>query len=327
METVAKYKLAVRAGYRLQLANKGKHLYDDEALRVKSNFKDVEVTRPLIGLSTKTLMNYSLFTVNGFIHPLTADGKRLFIDEAGKVISTSPHNHVGIMSFEGVTGGLEIIKITEDMVHKSGTYEMSQRVDIKTPKDIGAFFLVFMGYLIRVDDVILRTLDSNLFTINMDRLNIEDKFYELDANYDFFGELGIERSPNNDKVVLRESLMKDETFIKFLTRFNSFIVHFPKVNIDYEEQYLDFTTIPGPYRVDEEPNYPLIGGYGKIIEYLGRPTNDSKFTLHTVDALYDRAIMQYSPKAGSVLISDQRFVGKTYGISNAYMLKMIFTEK
>lgn len=323
MTVYPNYSLLVTSGFKFQLANIGKNPIFDQQKLIKSSFHDVVVTRPRSSLHMHDVYTNALFTVNGFIHKSVYYADKLYIKGAGKALTSSKYNHLGIINFTELTEELDIIPITKEMIQRNKEYSLYTRCEIDLNKEVDGLFLVLAGYLIRLDDLVLKLLGPQLASLQISKLSFIEMIYELSRYMPIFEQLGVEVADTNDKLVDRNHLLSDEVIEKLLTHDNTFFVNIPGKFITYEEKYLEYTTIPGPFRVGEEPTYPLVGGYGKFIEYLPRNTNDSRWIIQTVDPTYDRLIQEYGPRSvKSSLVSDQRLVGNTYGISNAYLLRM-----
>lgn len=312
--------LAEAAGYKLNIANKGRIPYDPNTITNKSQFKDIEITRPGQVTDMYDLHSRALLTVNGFIHPTSFIDGRLFVDNAMTSLFKTGHNHVGIMSFFNLDQELEKIHITEDMITQDGDYPLCEKAIITLPKQLDGVILSFAGYTIFENERYLTRVSDRSFVIYPSRFGLMDKIYELNRYYNIFDDLGIEVSTRNDSVVTHESITSNDTIIKLLTRFNTFFIHTRGHLIEPEIKPLEHTAVPNNFRTQGVPKYPMFGGRGKILEYKFKKFNNYKFNVLTVDAYYDNLVNSYTPIFAIDLVSKARLVGDTYRLSSAIFI-------
>lgn len=324
MSFIPKYMLGVSAGYHFEIGNIGKNLYDPEGLRYKSKFRDVIVTRPKIKTDLERIDDNALMTINGYIHPTIWNNNQLYIKEGVPSLLHSKRNNVGIISFDDIDITLDKHFITEEMLFKDGEYSLFERVNIKLEKPVDGIFFVFAGYLITEQDRYLERIADDEFIFYPERINFIDKMYELSVYTDIFKELEIEVAPHDETMVRYEELTSDASIKKLMTRFNTFIVNIPKHTIAYDTIDLDHTSIPGTYTTANNCQYPLIGGFGKLIEYKSTCYDYDVFreVITTTDMHYNNLVSRHKFPATLDIISGQRRVGDTYRLTPAAFLKM-----
>lgn len=320
------YMLASSAGYKFNIANNGKNLYDTAAIHNKEDFKDVLVTRPGVPTDLFKLHTHALVTVDGYIHPTKIVGDDVFILEAVPTLLRTKRNHIGILSFLNNDKPLNKITLTDKMIFKPDEYELFQKTIIKLPSRVDGVMFVFAGYIVTEDDRILKRISDTSFEFYPERLNYIDKIYELNNYRDIFEELNIDTSNVNDSLVNYKDITSGDTIIKLLTRFNTFFVEFKGKKVSYQFNQLELTSIPNNFRYFKKPQSPLIGGRGKVIEYKFKQFNDVKYTLLTCDAFYNNLLKSYKPTYALEMTSKIRRITDTYRLSSVYFMTIVLDK-
>jgi len=314
------YQLANTAGYKFNITKIGENVYDELAYYHKENFPDVELKRPGIDTELSLLHNKALLTVNGYVYPTVYQDERLFIPNATKSMLKSRSNNIGILSFNKLAGNSIKHKITAAMVTAESPTSMYEKAIITFNTDIDYPILVICGYMVFEDPEVFYRVSSNSFALRLDRLNYIEKLYELQRQRDIFKELDIPVSPNNPSLIDASIARADITITKFLSSFNSFLVELPVSNLEIKKIFLEHSTVPGNFRTEIEPVYPIIVGYGKIAEYIKKKNNDNKYTVYINDAYYNQHLFSSMSIDEIRVYNDHRVVGNTYRLSQAFFL-------
>lgn len=317
-----KYQLANTAGYKFNICKIGFNNYDELAYYHKDNFPDIEVTRPGTFTDMSILHNKSLMSVNGYIYPTELIGDRLFIANATKSMLKSRANHIGIISFNSLTSNLVKKPISISMVTPEAPFTLYEKAIITFDEEIQTPILVICGYMVFENPEIFYRISDRSFVLRLDRLNYIEKLYELNRYRDIFNELNIPVSVNNPSVIDAGVARSDSTIINFLTSFNSFLVSIPINNLNLTKIYLEHSNVPGNFRTEIEPTAPILVGYGKISEYFKKKNNDTKWTVYLNDAYYNQHLISNHSFTNIQLYNDNRVVGSTYRLTEAYFLNM-----
>jgi hypothetical protein len=320
------YQLANTAGYNFSITKLGEHVYDQLAYYHKENFPDVEVSRPGSGTDLSLLHYKALMTVNGYIYPTVYQDRKLYIPNATKSMLKSRANNIGILSFNKLNANLVKHSITPEMVTDEAPTSMFEKVILTFDKDIGHPILVICGYMVFEDPEVFYRVSSNSFALRLDRLNYIEKLYELARQRDIFKELDIPVSPNNSSMIDAGVARSNETIKKFLSTFNSFLVELPVDGITTKKIFLEHSSVPGNFRTELEPMYPIIVGYGKIAEYFKKTTNDRKHTVYINDAYYNQHLFSSMSHQDIKVYNDHRRPGSTYRLSQAFFLQITGTQ-
>lgn len=321
------YKLTVQAGYKANIAKIGDNTYDPIAYYHKANFPDVELTRPNTDTDLELIHRKCLLTVNGYIHPTVLDDKRLYIPNATESMLKTKANHIGLLSFGKLTSDLVKRPITLDMITPEAPATLYEKAIITFEEEIGSCFLVLAGYPVFEQSEFFYRVSDRSFVIRLDRLSYIERLYELSRYRNIFDDLGVEVSPNNAHMIDGTIVRGDAVISKFLTLNNSFLVEVPGYNITTKQIYLEHSNIPGNFRTELEPKYPLMGGYGKFVEYLATKPNDTKYQVQTADAYLNNHLFSKLSTARAKVYNDNRQVGNTYELSRAFFLELECTPR
>lgn len=316
------YQLANKAGYKFNITKLGEHVFDQLAYYHKENFPDIEITRPGIDTDLSLLHYKALLTVNGYIHPTVYQDRKLYIPNATKSMLKSRANDIGILSFTKLNNNLTKHAITPDMVTAEFPTSMFDKAIITFPQDIGHPILVMAGYMVFEDPEVFYRVSSNSFVLRLDRLNYIEKLYELARQRDIFKELDIPTSANNSSMIDAAVARSDDTIKKFLSAFNSFLVELPVTSISTRKIFLEHSSVPGNFRTELEPTYPIMVGYGKMAEYFKKKNNDAKHTVYINDAYYNQHLFSSMSYQDIKVYNDHRTPGSTYRLSQAFFLEI-----
>lgn len=320
------YQLANTSGYKFNICKIGFNNYDELAYYHKDNFPDMEVTRPNTFTDMDLLHNKCLMSVNGYIYPTEYVGGRLYIPNATKSMLKARTNHVGILSFNKLSGNLKKLPINISMVTPEAPYTLYEKAIITFDEPILSPILVICGYMVFESLEFFYRISDRSFVLRLDRLNYIEKLYELNHCRDIFDELNIPTSINNPSLIDAGVARSDAAIISFLTSFNSFLVNLPINNLHLNKVYLEHSTVPGNFRTEIEPLMPILVGYGKLGEYFKKKNNDTKYTVYLDDAYYNQHLISNGSFTDIKLYNDHRLVGSTYRLTRAYFLDIFTVE-
>ena len=316
------YQLANTAGYSFNIVKMGYDVYDELAYFKKTNFPDIEITRPGITSDLNLLHTKCLMTINGYAYPTVYQGGRLYIPNATKSMLKARNNSVGILSFNKLTNGFNRYQITEDMITSEDPFTLYEKTTITFPEDIQVPILSICGYLIFENPEYFYRVSNRSFILRLDRLYYIEKLYELNRYRDIFKEMDVPTSVNNESMIDATLVKSDEKIKKFLTLFNSFFISLPVDNMSIKQVYLENSHVPGNFRTEIEPNMPIMIGYGKLAEYFKKKTNDNKFSVYMSDGYYNRHLISNMSFSEIEVYNDHRIPGRTYRLTQAFFLDL-----
>lgn len=320
------YVLATRAGYRVSLSDYDANVYDDEAYFNKGNFPDLELTRPSISSDLSLIDSHCLVTVNGYIHPTKYLNERLYVPDGGKSLLISKENQVGILSFNNLSKPLNKLDVSSAMITADPNLPLFDKMTITFEREIGNCFLVLAGYMIFENEEIFYRVSPSSFVLRLDRINYIEKIYELRRQRKIFEELGMEEPVVNPGLMDATVIKSDITILMLMDLFNTFLVEIPCKSLTTTPIYLEHSNVPGNFRTELNPEYPIVVGYGKLTEYIKKKTNDAKYTVYTSDCHYDNYLFSKLPNGVVSLYNDHRIVGTTYRLTQAFFLRINIEE-
>lgn len=323
MDTISvNYKLGVQAGYKANICKIGKEAYDTLSYYHKEQFPDIEITRPNTQTDLDLLDKKCLMTVNGYVYPTEMLNGRLYIPKATTSMLKSRNNQVGLLSFNSLPVNLVKHKITVDMVTPDTPTALYEKALITFDKPIGSAFLVMAGYLVFEQAEFFYRVSDRSFALRLDRLNYIERLYEINRYRNIFDELGVPVSPNNSSVVDANMVRSDSVISKFLSLFNSFLVEIPGHYINTRKIFLEHSNIPGSFRTELKPTMPIFAGHGKLVEYINRKSNDTKYSVYTSDAYINNYLFSKLPENEIALYNGHRIIGNKYQLSQAFFLEI-----
>ena len=318
------YKSLNHSGYRFNICNIGQSQYDNLAYYDKTNFKDVQVLRNYATLDVQRLNTQCLFTINGYVYPSVVYSNGLYIPNAVSGLLTSNRNHMGLLSFLEYGKPFTSYRIDLDHVGTESPYSLYQKAYIQFPEPIKTPILVLLGYLVFENPQSFYKVSEDTFVLNLELLRLIERLYEISRYRPIVDELGIEVSPNNPSMFSKEDVTSDSIINKVLTHYTTFLLNFDVDGFQTEKIYLERSHVPDNFKTTQQPLYPMVTGYGKLIEYMIRKTTLHKYTVYTDDAYYNNHLFSYLGSDMIRVYNDHRDTRKTYELVQGYFLKVTY---
>lgn len=289
-----KYRDAFHAGYKIKAVHPTAH--PDAVLR-KDQTPWAFLTRD--NTDYKMLYENCLFTVNGFFHMTDYSSSGLYVVDAMKSAKIANQNTIGIYSFREL-GKIEIIPIKEEMVQRQHPdIPLKTRIYLDIGKDIGKKVpgIVIGGYLHFFDEKIYHMVSERVMCIEFLNYRFLDRFYESGRFIDL-STLPVERGRLNDTQILLDSLFSDDCIKAYFQLPQSFVVLLDAEDLFTEHVGLEAPNMPGMFVTGIKPELPLVGGYGRMLDYW--------FT--------------YEDRKYSITCSDDRIDMRQYNTTNWFQL-------
>lgn len=316
------YLLGSTGNYRFNITKMGHHEYDQLAYIHKSDFPDVQVTRPKTDTDLLKVHQTCLMTVNGYVHSTTYTSGKLYIPQATHSMLKSKANVTGILDFSKVAPNMTKLSITPEMVTEDPGILAYDKVFITFNEPVQQPLLIMAGYIIPYDtDNFYRVSDTS-FALCLSKLQYMERLYELSRYRDIFKNLEVPVSPLNPHMVDTEVVRSLMVIKRLLSTHNSFMVDLKIDNFSTKKIYLNHSKIPGTFTTQTLPNIPLFVGYGKVSEYTVRRDNEFRYTVHTQDCHYNNHLMSYMGQNKIKVFNDHRKPGDTHRLAQAFFLDM-----
>lgn len=255
------YGEVTRAGFHVTFGNIGFHypknadtsLMMDLVLSRRDNMQEMD--------------KHCLVTVNGFVHSTASTFEHLYVKDGAKSVRKSKYPTVGILSFQQF-GEIKKFRIQEEHILKVKDLPLSDQLILHIPEleDDRLPILVLGGYLLFLDKDFTRIGDKE-FKVNMKNLKLLERFMESSEFIDL-SDLGVDPAPHMTQPgYSTERLLSDEVIRKYFTLSQSFVVGVKTSSLKVHRHYKMNEPYPNAYLVKDEPDFPLIGGHGRLLEY------------------------------------------------------------
>jgi len=316
---------AILAGYKFNIANIGKTILDQTSYLIRSDFKDVEVTRPNINTDLSIIDKRCLMSVNGFIYPTIFFNNKLYIQNANLSLLRSGENQIGLLSFNGLEADYVKYNITPDFITSEQMYSLYDKCIITFKQVIKTPILIIGGYIQLEEPNIFYRVSDNSFVLSLSKLNYIERLYESLKHIDVFNNIGIPTATNNPTMIDSSVAKSDQVIKNYLTTFNTFLIDLPTTNIKYNRIYLEHNNIIDLYRSDLSITSPVITGYGKLVDYISTNTIEGKYIIHTLNAFKNNYILSNGSINQETVINGARIIGNRYEPSNLFALDIYST--
>lgn len=312
----AKYADGVHAGYKI---NPIHPLFAANAELPPSELTWLRLTRR--NTDYDLFLRSCLVSVNGFYHQTDADTNGVYVKNGNVSSVLSGRNELGIYSFREL-GTLTQIPITESMVYKQLP---NQRLRDRAYLDLGVdltgktVLLVLGGYLHLMDPKTFYLVSHSTLAIDFNNLPLFERYHESKDIIDLTS-LPIERTSRNPSQIGVDDFLSDENITAYLTLSQSFVVLLDNPNIFSERTAVREAPNSHTYISNVRPLYPMVGGYGRVLNYW-YTYEDRQYSLtcttsakhnyvhNTVDSLKQRTVadsrlpyFQAEPSAGFFLL-------------------------
>lgn len=261
---IVTYCDAWQAGYNIKRMN---HLNTETENMVDGDLPHLHISK--VGVAAKTLSDYALTIVNGYLHfsDTHKDGVKVF--DAAKTIDKSGHNQIGLMSFYEV-GKIKQVKITEKMISPThSTSSLSRGLFINLGQDINRYKVMMSigGFLhYGKDSFSIVNTDEGIIRVDIDSIDIHEKLLMAMNDIEFNeGTLGI--SENFPGSIVKEKILSDSSLKHFFTHNTSFIILVDTEVMSIEREMLDNVNLFSLYEYHTKPNLPMIDYYGRLPIY------------------------------------------------------------
>lgn len=210
-----------------------------------------------------------LVTVNGYLHFTETDTNGIWVDNGMQSVEHANQNTVGIISFEGIST-FTAKRITDSMIHnQGGDNQLGIRSYIETGVDLTnkTIAISLGGYLHVLDETTFYRVSDSRICVDFNNLPFFERFYESSKNIDF-SSLNLIKSDVNASVVAVSDILSDSVIRRFLKLPQSFLVIFDNAELMVQKVPLEDGGLPNVYQTETLPQYPVFGGFGRMMNYL-----------------------------------------------------------
>lgn len=314
----AKYSDAMRVGYKVELSSAGMNYPSGYP---ESELHDLAMTRPAYPTDMRTLDQYCLVSVNGYIHNTDATQDTAYVYRGADTMRKSNRNHLGITSFLDI-GKLTKVKLDPDRIvaydpDSELRHKLSFTVD--EPLDDQSYLLVMGGYLVLPEDNVFWRSGENTFTLDINKLPYIERLFES-ANFLDLSALQLTAQSGSPETYSIVELTSEAVIKRYLTLSQSFLVIVDTPHLTWNKIHVRHSSVPGKFTCYQDPTCPLFVSYGKIAEYWKVQEGDA-WSLSVQDSLLRNYIVSQQPMAQTRIVRADVVPGKPSYHNRGYFLE------
>lgn len=280
---LVKYAQAWHSGYKALPIGRSAHIESNIPDSLK---EDLLLTHPIHDMSNFT--SKALVSVNGFFHLLDSHPDGVRVMGGGRNIYNSNDNQIGVYSFETI-GDIKCYPIQSEWIHNvrvgASLYEGAY---MQIPEDINlegkSLLLVVGGYLNVLNEVYYNVSDR-VYRINFSKMFILDRIFQSRKQL-ALDDIGLFKDPDSPSLTMIDTLKSDSVMLDYLTKSGSFIVLVDSPSFFQEVKPLESLRLPGRSIDFEYDRIPLMGAYGRMLEYHTIREHSLQNEYHSKDQMY-----------------------------------------
>lgn len=315
----AKYSDAFRAGYKIEALN---ILAAFNANLPPSSKTSLRISRTNPVTDMGVFYKHCIVSINGFFHRTDYDGTYAYVVDGNSSQIKSHQNQMGFLSFLQL-GEIENVPITSNMLFKqSEQSNYKNRVYIKLNRDITnkTVILVLGGYLVFVDNKVLKQSGNDVFTVDINSIPFVERFFEAMPYLDYTS-LGLPVNINNPSAVDIKELLSDDTIEKYFTLPQSFFCIIDTPEIFTNRIAIKSSGLPGMFIGYREPMYPLIVSNGRVAEYW-KTYEDGQWAINVHDSYLHNRVFSTVPNSELSVITKSNIPATRVTNSSGYLLEI-----
>lgn len=260
---LVKYAQAWHSGYNIRPIGRNSHV---DSTISKFEKEDLLLTHPKF--KPEFIRDYSMTTVNGYFHltDWTEDGVRLY--DGNTTVRKCNNNQIGQYTFEKI-GKLQYVPITDEMISVGEGSDLWNGTYLTIPKEVDienkTVLFVSGGFLNVLSNVYERTNDRT-WRIHFGNMMFLDRIIRSRLDMDL-SSLGLDFDPKDPTLVNVKQLKADSTVRAYLKLSQTFFVVVDSISFFQYYEPLESLRAPGRFVDTKAEQYPLVGAYGKMVDY------------------------------------------------------------
>lgn len=318
--TSVHYENIIQRGYKITPVKAG---YDFPPETPRSELPDLQLTRPGYPTDLTLIHSHCLASVNGYFHRTDTDGTKAFILDGGVTSNMQRCSHTGLLSFMDI-GEVKTYQLKdEDIMPVAEGEPLANGLIIRIPEEYvqWAKLFIFGGYLMQPEPESVFQIADDLWVIQPKSIPLVERYFESRVQIDMSSIKTEATLTNEDTSLLKESLYTDENIRAWLQMSQSFIAFVDTPELYVERIYLRVSNLPGFITSYQEPNYPTIMGYGKMVEY-SKVKEVNFWALRVQDPFYRQYAFQKAPISVQPVLTNHLLPWKPYERTQGYMLRI-----
>lgn len=315
----AKYHNAIMAGYKIQRTRMG---YNYPAEYPLQDLPDLALTRDKIPTDMTLIHKHCMASVNGFYHRTDTDGTKAFIVDGAVTASMIRCPHIGLLSF------LDMAEITqykikpEHIIPSTEGMLLKQGLKFVIEEDLTDKSIIFIlgGYMIMPEANVFWQVSDNSFEFNINAIPYVQRYFESRVNIDLTS-MKVDVEDNGTDNVVVESLFSDEVIRQYFDLSQTFVVIVNTPKLYTEKINVRVSNLPGFLTAFQDPVWPLVMGYGKMVEYTKIKEVD-RWALRIDDPYYKHYAFQETRLKLLPVVSSHLIPYDMYYRTDGYMLSI-----
>lgn len=307
--TYVKYANLWRMGASVKLTNRQYHPDMDLSEDICD---DVLITLP--NASHQKMVQYGLFTVNGYLHQADYNDRGVVVFDANRTKKQSLENGLGYLNFSDI-GAVHYCDITDDMVYSRTTKTLNDALYIKLPFHLAnrVVMLSLAGRLHYVGGILSMVGDN---TLKVDFTSVAlDKLYYQDKDQIDLSSLEVPNSYNGSQEL--SYFYTDEYIRKLLALPQSFLVVVDTNELRSGRIDLDPTGLQGRWTTSLPFRAPVIDDEGRLREYT-QATKGKRRVIQLYDYLRVNRVLDTTRYLTASTTANPGISFKPYEQINAY---------
>ena len=213
---------------------------------------------------------YALFTVNGYFHLSDATAAGVRIIDGNTTVRRGNNNQIGVYSFAEI-GEIRKVPITAEMVkpQQPEGSKLSDGCYITIPETVdlenNTVLLGLGGYLQVRNKTYVRTGDRT-WKIELSNIMYLDRYIQSRKDMDL-SSMGLQNDELNPSLMGVNQLFGDTATLAYMTLSQSFFVIVDAPSFFEDFQPLEWCGFPGRYLGYKAEQLPVIGAYGRMLDY------------------------------------------------------------
>lgn len=280
---------------------------------------DIHIQHDTIG--PQELRKQVMVSVNGYFHFIEYADEGIIVHEGNRSVLTSGYNQVGIHSFKEI-GEVNYIPIDDGMTYRLGDdTPLCDGVYIDLPGTAEDYknktvLFVFNGYLQTLGKSYNRVGETT-FRVDMFRLLMLERYYQS-RNFLDMKDIPITNYEGSDNLVSVSEFHSDEVTKWFLNRSQTFFVVVDTPSMFNELEPVEHVKIPGRFMDHQHAEYPMVGVYGKTLEYRALRYPGNKNVMATIPNERHRFDFNTQPWRENAGVTDGRNSYRPFTHEHAY---------
>lgn len=313
-----RYENATRTGYRARLA---RYKVAEVEHYPRAEKHDLILSRPNYNTDLSLIHKHCLVSVNGFYHSTEMEQGQLYVIGGG--LSAMRYNapHIGITSFLDI-GEVRRHKLAEEAIQNDDEASLKDRVVITTPEtlDNKSFFLVLGGYLLFPEEGKLWQINENTLHLDLNAYPYIERLLESRHYLDLHS-LELSVADINEEVIWLEEAWSDAVIRRYLRLTQTFLVVLDTPKLFTQKIPLRTIGTPGLFTTVQEPRLPLIGQFGRSLEYWKTKENQY-WAINVQDSFYRHYLFSRQRRDTLRAVTEQLSFDHPFHHSQASMLEI-----